>query len=165
MSLSGDMERVTPPLLLLLLSVMLGILADSTLQEQTVRALTSDARRPLIAYLVMRAEDCEGHLELLRQLERPGIARATDRGGAVVIGSPRAAAPALALLARELPGVRARRASWGQLRLLRRLGYRRTPVLLVLDAATGSVRFAAEAPRTPGERLRFLSALGAAAAI
>lgn len=165
MSLSGDMERVAPPLLLLLLSVMLGILADSALQEQTLRELTSDARRPLIAYLVMRAEDCEGHLELLRQLERPGVARMTDRGGAVVIGTARAVAPAFALLARELPGVRAQRATRRQLLLLRRLGYRRTPVLLVLEASTGSVRFAAEAPRTPGERLRFLAALSAATAI
>ena len=165
MSLVRRVERVAPPLLLLALSVMLGILADSALQEQTVHALTVDARRPLIAYLVVRAEDCESHLELLRQLERPAIARRTDRGGAVVIGAARAAAPAFALLARELPGVRARRATWGELRLLRRLGYRRTPVLLVLDASTGSVRFAAEAPRTPGERLRFLSALSAATAI
>jgi hypothetical protein len=41
-------------------------------------------------------------------------------------------------------------------------GYRRTPVLLVLEAASGAVRFASRAPLTPRERVRFLAALNAA---
>lgn len=158
-------EQLLPPLFLLLLSVMLGVLADGAAQERTLHEWTRSARRPLVAYLVMRAEDCEGHLELLRQLERPPIARTTERAGTVLIGPAAAVRSALTLLERELPDVPARRATLLDHRLLRRLGYGRTPVLLVLDARTGGIRFAARAPLTPGERLRFLAALTAVTSI
>jgi hypothetical protein len=156
--------RVAPLLLLLLLSLTLGLLVEPQVHEGTRRGLTRAAHRPLVAYLVLRAEDCEAHLELLRTLQRPSIASTTQAGGAVLIGSMRAVRPAMALVARELPGVAARRATLAERRLFWREGYRRTPVFLVLDASSGAVRFASVVPLTPRERVRFLTALTAVTA-
>ena len=151
----------SPPLLLLLLSVTFGLLLEAQGHERTRRGLTFTAQRPLVAYLVLRTEDCEAHLELLRHLERPGISRSTEIGGALLLGSMGAARPAMALIARELPGVPARIATRAERRLFMQHGYRRTPVLLVLESASGAVRFASSMPLTPRERLRFLAALNA----
>jgi hypothetical protein len=151
----------SPPLLLLLLSLTFGLLLEAQGHERTRRGLTFTAQRPLVAYLVLRSEDCEAHLELLRHLERPGIARSTEIGGALLLGSTHAAQPAMALIARELPNVPARSATRSERRLFMQHGYRRTPVLLVLESASGAVRFASRVPLTPRERVRFLAALSA----
>lgn len=135
------------------------------MQGRALHSLRAGGTRPLVAYLVVRARDCESHLDLLRYLQRPTIARATSIGGALVIGSTGAARASIELLARELPGVRARRVTFLERKLLAQLGHRATPALLVLDARTGAVRFAARAPVTVEQRIRFLAALSAAAGV
>jgi hypothetical protein len=162
------LRRVTasaPLLLLCALSVALGGAAERTMQVRTLHSLRDGGTRPLVAYLVVRDRDCESHLDLLRYVQRPSIARATTMGGALVIGSTAAVRESLELLARELPGFPARRATFLERKLLVQLGHRATPVLLVLDARTGAVRFAARAPLTVQQRIRFLAALSAAAVV
>ncbi|HUF29994.1 MAG TPA: hypothetical protein VMM77_04950 [Gemmatimonadaceae bacterium] len=152
-------QPVTPLILLVLLSLTVGVLAESRAQRSTLRSLGESDGRPLVAYLLVRADDCESHHELLQQLQRPSIARTTENGGALLIGTSVAARKAAATLTREMPSVRARRASMLERRLLWRLGFRQTPVLLLLNASTGSVRFSARAPLTIRDRVRLLRML------
>jgi hypothetical protein len=146
-------------ILLLLLSLTLGVLAESRAQDATLRMLAQSDGRPLVAYLLTRVEDCESHRELLQRLERPSVARTTRNGGALLIGSARQARKAAAAVARESPTIPVRRASMLERRLLWRLGYRETPVLLVLNASNGSVRFSELAPVTMRDRLRLFRLL------
>jgi hypothetical protein len=148
--------------LLFVLGLSTGLLAESEAQHRTRRALATSNGRPLIAYLVVRANDCESHFDLLRQLQRPSIARTTEMGGALLIGTRQSARHAVMRLHRELPSVAARPASMLERRLLWRIGYRSTPILVVLDASSGSVRFAAPAPLTVAGRVQFTRALSAA---
>jgi hypothetical protein len=146
-------------ILLLLLSLTLGVLAESRAQDATLRMLAQSDGRPLVAYLLTRVEDCESHRELLQRLERPSIARTTRNGGALLIGSARQARDEAVAFGRESPTVPVRRASMLERRLFWRLGYRDTPVLLVLNASSGSVRFSELAPVTMRDRLRLFRLL------
>lgn len=139
-----------------------GMLAESEAQRRTRGALADSDGRPLVAYLIVRAGDCESHYDVFRLLQRPSIARTTQTGGALLIGSRASARQAIARMHRELPSVSARPASWLERRLLGNIGYRSTPVLVVFDAASGSVRFAVSAPVTFDGRLQFRRALLAA---
>lgn len=157
-------QPITSLILLVLLSLTAGVLAESRAQRTTLRSLGDSDGRQLVAYLLVRAADCESHLELLEQLQRPSIARTTENGGALLVGTSVAVRKAMATLAREMPAVHARRASMLELRLLWRLGFEQTPVLLVLNASTGSVRFSARAPLTIRDRVRLLRTLSAVTA-
>ncbi len=154
-------QLLTPLILLVFLSLTAGVLAESRAQRSTLRSLGDSDGRPLVAYLLVRAGDCESHHELLQQLERPSIARTTENGGALLIGSSASVRKAQAAIAREMPLIRARQASMLERRLLWRLGFRQTPVLLVLNASTGSVRFSARAPLTIRDRVGLLRTLSA----
>ena len=153
-----------PLVLLVFLSLTVGVLAESRAQGSTLRSLGDSDGRPLIAYLLVRAGDCESHHELLQQLERPSIARTTENGGALLIGKAASVRRAREVLGREMPSIRARQASMLERRFLWRLGFRQTPVLLVLNASTGAVRFSARAPLTIRDRVRLLRMLSAVAA-
>ncbi len=150
-----------PLILLVFLSLTVGVLAESRAQRSTLRSLGDSDGRPLVAYLLVRASDCESHHELLQQLERPSIARTTENGGALLIGNSASVRKAKATIAREMPSIRARQASLLERRLLWRLGFGQTPILLVLNASTGSVRFSALAPLTIRDRVRLLRTLPA----
>lgn len=154
-------QPLMPLILLVFLSLTIGVLAESKAQRSTLRSLGGSDGRPLVAYLLVRASDCESHHELLLQLERPSIARTTKNGGALLIGGPASVRAAQAAIAREMPSIRARRASMLERRLLWRLGFRQTPMLLVLDASTGAVRFSARAPLTIRDRVRLIRTLSA----
>jgi hypothetical protein len=163
-AIMASRSKIVPVMLMLLLSVTLGILAESAAQRATLGTLAASDGRPLVAYLLVRAEDCESHRELLQQLERPSVSRTTRNGGALLVGSPSAARNAAASFAREMPAIPVRRTSALERRLLWRMGYRQTPVLLVLNVSSGSVRFSARAPLTMRDRLRLLRLLSAVTA-
>jgi hypothetical protein len=151
-------------ILLVSMSLTVGVLAESRAQRSTLRSLGESDGRPLVAYLLVRAGDCESHHELLQLLERPSIARTTENGGALLIGNSASVRKARQVLGREMPSIRARQASMLERRLLWRLGFRQTPVLLVLNASTGAVRFSARAPLTIRDRVRLLRTLSAVTA-
>src|SRR5690606_2019301 len=148
--------------LLMVWSLTPGMPGEAETQQRARRTLATSDGRPLVAYLIARAGDCESHYELLRHLQRPSIARTTRTGGALLVGSRTAVRESAARLHRELPSVAARRMSVLERRLLWRIGYRSTPMLVVFDVSSGHVRFAAPAPLTIDRRLQVIRALGAA---
>ena len=151
--------------LLLVWSLTTGMLVEAETQQRARRTLATSDGRPLIAYLIVRAGDCESHYDLLRHLGRPSLTRTTQTGGALLLGSRTAVRKATARLHRELPSVAARRMSVLERRLLWRTGYRSTPMLVVFDVSSGNVRFAVPAPLTIDGRLQLIRALGAAASM
>jgi len=108
-------------------------------------ALRVATRPALDAYVVFQLADCSGNLRVLDLLRRRSVSRHVTIAGLVFAGSADEldrARPRLPLSARALPIRRTTRAST---ELLDRLGYRSTPIVVVLDARR-RVRFITSAP-------------------
>lgn len=141
-------------------AAMLGAIAiTAALTPQTAKADRFVPGRPpatgdLSAHVVFQLADCPSTLAFLEILEHPTLLDRIRLADLLLIGEKRD----LPAAARALRGTATGRpllvASATTRRGLRRLGFRRTPFLLVEDAA-GVIRFASPVPDGPRE-LRLL---------
>jgi hypothetical protein len=134
---------------------------EARAQRQSVRTLAQPGgdRARMVAWLVSRPDDCRSHTELLRLFERPSIASDVSLGGVLLVGKGLPVDSAVALLGREFPGMVATRASHQERRLLGVLNWVHTPILLVFDSHTRTLRLSVPAPMTDAEQLRLVRLL------
>lgn len=121
----------------------------------------SDADQPFHGLVVLQPGDCLSSVEFLRVVQRPEIRRAV-RVEAVVIGSRAAADSAGALLDALGNSMRVHQGDGRTLAALASLGYRSTPILVVLDR-TRAVRLASTSPSSSGDFRALLRSLRALA--
>jgi hypothetical protein len=115
-----------------------------------------------VAYLITRPQDCRSHLESLRMFDRGELRTRVSIGGIILVGKVPGRREAEAWIARERPDVRVLAPGFPHARLLRELGWRGAPRIIVLDRRTRSVRFARDAPITIEEQRATRAAIIAA---
>lgn len=112
------------------------------------------------AAVFLQERDCTTNLALLQLLARPEFSEALSVVVYDIAGRRSASRTTARLHARELP-FQALPAPRGAVSRLRRMGYRATPVLVLLGPDDDRVRIASPAPATLAEMQRLASALRA----